>query len=225
MYAMYRRTGARLSTAYARGVPASQPRATYHHGTLREELITACVALIEAEGIGAVSLRRVARASGVSPRAPYHHFTDRSALLAAIAVRGHEVLEQQLRQAREQAPTAARALGALVETYVQFAKDHPAYLRLMLRPELSQPEHHPEAQTAGDAAIQLLTETVLDCQHEGSAPPGDPTALVAMIWALAIGIVTLWLDGPLEGRCVSLGTTPEALTARITALLQTMLTR
>ncbi len=225
MYALYRRDGAQLSTAYARAVPASQPRATYHHGSLREELITACVALIEAEGIGAVSLRRVARASGVSPRAPYHHFTDRSALLAAIAVRGHELLEQQLRQARQQAPTAARGLGALIETYVQFARDHPAYLRLMLRPELSLPQQHPEAQTAGDAAIQLLTETVLDCQRDGSAPPGDPTALVAMIWALAIGIVTLWLDGPLEGRCVSLGTTPEALTAQITALLQTILTR
>ena len=33
------------------------------------------------------------------------------------------------------------------------------------------------------------------------------------------------LDGPLEGRCVSLGTTPEALTAQITALLEGLLTR
>jgi AcrR family transcriptional regulator len=223
MYAMYRWADVAMSTPYARHVPASQPRATYHHGTLREQLITACVALIEAEGIGAVSLRRVARDSGVSPRAPYHHFADRSALLAAIAVRGHELLDERLRQARRQAPTAARALGALVETYVGFARDHPAYLQLILRPELSQPDQHPQAQAAGEAAIQLLTDTVLDCQREGSAPPGDPTALVAMIWAIAIGIVTLWLDGPLEGRCVSLGTTPEALTAQITALLEGML--
>ena len=45
-----------------------------------------------------------------------------------------------------------------------------------------------------------------------------------MVWALAIGIVTLWLDGPLEDRCVSLGTTPEGLTAQITALLANLLT-
>ena len=45
-----------------------------------------------------------------------------------------------------------------------------------------------------------------------------------MVWALTIGIVTLWLDGPLEGRCVSLGTTPEELTAQIAALLEKMLT-
>lgn len=206
-------------------MPTSQTRASYHHGALREELVTACVALIEAEGIGAVSLRRVARDAGVSPGAPYHHFADRSALLAAIAVRGYELLVAQLQQARQQAPTAARALGALVETYVGFARDHPAHLQLMLRPELSQPQHHPETEAAGEAAIQILTEVVEDCQREGSAPAGDPATLVGMVWALAIGIVTLWLDGPLEGRCVSLGTTPEGLTAQITALLENLLVR
>ncbi|HEU4421994.1 MAG TPA: TetR-like C-terminal domain-containing protein, partial [Pilimelia sp.] len=74
-----------------------------------------------------------------------------------------------------------------------------------------------------DAALQVLTETVLDCQREGTAPPGDPDPLVGMVWALAIGIATLWLDGPLEGRCVSLGTTPEDLTAQITMLLEGLL--
>jgi AcrR family transcriptional regulator len=205
-------------------MPVHATRASYHHGALREELITACLTLIEADGIGAVSLRRVARAAGVSSGAPYHHFADRSALLAAIAVQGAELLEQQLRLARDRAPTAARALGALVETYVWFARDHPAYLQLLLRPELSQPDKHAEARTAGEGAIQVLTEVVEDCQREGSAPPGDPSALVGMVWALAIGIVTLWLDGPLEGRCVSLGTTPEKLTLQITALLEGLLT-
>ncbi len=212
-----------MSTAYAQGMSASETRTSYHHGSLREELITACVALIEAEGIGAVSLRRVARQAGVSPGAPYHHFADRSALLAAISIQGQELLLEQLSQARRQAPSAVRALGALVETYVLFARDHPAHVHLMLRPELSQPQHHPESQAAGDAAIQLLTETVQDCQREGTAPPGDHNPLVAMVWALAIGIVTLWLDGPLEGRCVSLETTPEKLTVQITALLESML--
>ena len=202
-----------------------QTRASYHHGALRDELIKACVALIEAEGIGAVSLRRVARAAGVSPRAPYHHFADRSALLGAIAAQGHELLEQRLHRAREQAPSAAGALAAMIEAYVTFARDHPAHVHLMLRGELSQMDKHPETQSAGEGAIRLLTEVVQDCQREGSAPPGDPAPLVGMVWALSVGIVTLWLDGPLEGRCVSLGTTPQELTSQITALLKTLLTR
>src|SRR5438309_11953745 len=113
---MYRSRRAQPSTGYASWMPGAQTRTSYHHGALREELIAACVALIEAEGIGAVSLRRVAREAGVSPGAPYHHFADRSALLAAIALQGYQLLEPQLRQARGQAPTAARALGAIVQT-------------------------------------------------------------------------------------------------------------
>ncbi|MEV3927595.1 TetR/AcrR family transcriptional regulator [Actinomadura coerulea] len=190
---------------------------------MREELITACVALIEAEGIGAVSLRRVARDAGVSPGAPYHHFPDRSALLTAISVQGYKLLEGRLRQAREQTPTGVRALGALIEAYVQFARTHPAHFHLMFRPELAEPDKHPEAQTAGEGALRILTDAVADCQREGTAPPGDPSALVNMVWALATGIVTLWLDGPLEGRCLSLDTTPERVTTDIATLLQAMM--
>lgn len=204
---------------------SAETRTSYHHGSLREELITACVALIEAEGIGAVSLRQVARTAGVSPGAPYHHFADRSALLAAISVRGYEMLETELRAARDGAATPARALGAMIESYVWFARDHPAYVQLMLRPELAKPEKHPDAQEAGDRAIAMLTGVVLDCQREGCAPPGDPVPLVTTIWALAVGIATLWLDGPLEEQCVSFGTTPEELTRRITALLEGLLAK
>jgi AcrR family transcriptional regulator len=221
---MYRWRRNPASTAYARDVPATPARDSYHHGALREELITASLELIEAEGIGAVSLRRVAREAGVSPGAPYHHFADRSALLAAITVRGSGLLDQSLREARQDAPTAAAALGALIEAYVRFAAGNPAYIHLMLRPELSHPENHPEVQAAGEGAITLLTEVVQDCQAEGSAPPGDPATLTGLVWALAIGIVTLWLDGPLEARCVDLGITPQELTARITALLTGLLT-
>src|SRR3954471_1043436 len=123
---------------YARAMPdGERKRTTYHHGALREELMEACVRLVEAEGIGAVSLRRVAREAGVSPGAPYHHFADRSALLAAIAVQGYEVLEGRLRLAQEEAPTAVRALGGLIEAYVGFARDYPAHIHLMLRGELA----------------------------------------------------------------------------------------
>src|SRR5512142_2938540 len=139
---MYRLKRARPSTGYAREMPGAQTRASYHHGALRDELIRACVALIEAEGIGAVSLRRVAREAGVSPGAPHHHFAARSAPLAAIAAQVHE------------------ALGG----------------------ELAQVDKHPETRAAGAEAIRLLTEVVLDCQREGSAPSGDPEPLVASVW-------------------------------------------
>src|SRR5690242_6161020 len=128
-------------------------RASYHHGALREELIAASVALVEAEGIGAVSLRRVAREAGVSPGAPYHPFPDRSALFAAIAVQGNELLLERLTAARLAAPSAVRGLGAILEAYVSFAREKPGRLHLMLRTELSTSPHVPAAARAGEPAI------------------------------------------------------------------------
>jgi AcrR family transcriptional regulator len=160
----------------------SQTRASYHHGSLREVLVRACLDLIRAEGIGAVSLRRVAREAGVSPGAPYHHFADRAALLTTISVQGSELLEKRLRAARSAAPTPVAALAALVETYVRFAHEQPGYFHLTCRPELAKPE-------GGEWTCQVLYEVVVDCQREGTVPAGQPGPIIGMVWAIAHGSV------------------------------------
>ena len=206
-------------------MPASKTRTSYHHGSLHEEMISACMALIESEGIGAVSLRRVAREAGVSPGAPYHHFADRADLLNTIAARGYEELTRAMREARESAASPVEALGAMIERYVRFAREHTAYHRLMFRPELSRPEKHPATAAAGNAALLLVTEAVRDCQRVGAAPPGDPMPLMTMAWSIGTGLATLWLDGPLEHLCADQDMTVEDLTGQIARLFRSMLHR
>ncbi len=182
--------------------------------------MAACLDLIAAEGIGAVSLRRVGRMAGVSPGAPYHHFADRAALLAALSVRGFEMLGGQLEAARDRAGTPIEALGAMVEGYVLFARDQPAHFRLMFRPELSLPEKHPDVQAAADRVFDVLTEVVAECQRTGAAPPGDPAPVLTMSWALAHGMASLWIDGRLEHRSACYDTTPAALTRQVARALE-----
>ena len=55
---------------------------------LRQKVLKASVALIEAGGLDRLSMREAARKAGVSHQAPYHHFGDREAILAAIATEG-----------------------------------------------------------------------------------------------------------------------------------------
>jgi AcrR family transcriptional regulator len=203
----------------------SETRSTYHHGALREELITACLALIESEGIGAVSLRRVARQAGVSPGAPYHHFADRAALLNAIAARGYEQLLADVRAAHGASASPVEALGAMIEAYVRFARAHPAYSQLMYRPELSEPRKDPATETLVNSVLQLVTDTVTECQQAGLAPPGDPVPLVTMVWSIAAGLAMLCIDGPLEHMTAERGSDVPELTAQVSALLQSMLPR
>jgi AcrR family transcriptional regulator len=207
-----------LSTPYSRCVPTT--RASYHHGALRDALLRASLELIEAEGIGAVSLRRVAREAGVSPGAPYHHFPDRAALLAALAAQGYQKLARELAQARAAATTPIQALTALIRAYVTFAQRNPAYFRLMFRPELSEPQKHPDAKAAEDAASAVLEETVADCVHAGVIPASQADTLALTAWSLGHGLASLWLDGELQDAHDD----PAILAVEITSLVESLLT-
>ena len=200
-----------------------ESRSTYHHGALREELITASIALIENEGIGAVSIRRVAREAGVSPGAPYHHFADRAALLNVIAARGYLLLLTELRRAHDEAGSPVEAVGALVEAYVRFARSNKAYIQLTHRPELSHAYRDPTIRALAKESLRLLTDAVIECQRAGSAPPGDPAPLVTMVWSMAAGLAMLSIDGPLERLTAGRGSTIEALTDQVSRLFQSLL--
>ena len=54
---------------------------SYHHGDLRNALITAAAELIEESGHADVAISEAARKAGVSAAAPYRHFKDKDALL------------------------------------------------------------------------------------------------------------------------------------------------
>ena len=198
-------------------------RKTYHHGALRETLLAACLRLIDEEGIGAVSLRKVARAAGVSPGAPYHHFTDRAELLAALCVRGFELLGAELAAARAAEPDPLRALTALADAYLGFARANPARFRLMFRPELFELDKHPDAATAGDCAYQVVTDTIADAVRAGALRAEDAATIGVTYWALGHGLASLWLDGQLPQRAAELGTSPEALTSRVTTLVERLM--
>ena len=64
----------------------SRSRENYHHGQLREALITAADEILHESGIEGFSLRKAAARAGVSPGAPAHHFKSVTGLLTAVAV-------------------------------------------------------------------------------------------------------------------------------------------
>jgi AcrR family transcriptional regulator len=153
---------------------------TYHHGALREALVTAALGLLDA-GDTAPSLREVARAAGVSAMAPYRHFADRGALLGAVAARGFAQLREALLVA-DAAGDARTALIAQGRAYVDFALAHPALFRLMFSGEKTGGMHE------GDTGYSVLARRV-----SGIAPARAEVATLAA-WGLVHGLATLVLD-------------------------------
>jgi AcrR family transcriptional regulator len=96
----------------------------------RDRLVTHAIAVLGAEGVDAVTVRRVAREAGVSHGAPLRHFPTRADLLAAVAATGFA----QLRGVLETAPgTGRERLVAACRSYVEFARSAPALYDLMFR--------------------------------------------------------------------------------------------
>jgi AcrR family transcriptional regulator len=208
-----------LSTPYSRPMPLTTDR--YHHGDLREELLRVSLRLIDAEGLAAVSLRRVAREAGVSPGAPYHHFADRAALLAALRTRGFELLRDELLAARTAADQAA-TLSAMANVYVSFAVANPAYFRLMFRPELVDSGKHSEDGDADEAAFAVLEQAIDDAVRAGVIPAEDAQTLAVTYWSLAHGLASLIVDGKLGARAAHMGIDTSELTDRVTRMLATL---
>src|SRR5262245_9271443 len=110
--------------------PEIPPGRGYHHGKLRQALLDAALALVEAGEEQNVSLRTVASRAGVSNSAPYRHFQDREALMAAVATIGFARLLESLRRARESAVEGMELL-ALATAYLAFASKHVGLYRVM----------------------------------------------------------------------------------------------
>jgi AcrR family transcriptional regulator len=81
----------------------SAPR-PYHHGNLRQELLRAAEAALEARGIQQLSLRELSRELGVSHASPQRHFATKQELIDALAIVGFERLGSAMARAAEPPP-------------------------------------------------------------------------------------------------------------------------
>jgi AcrR family transcriptional regulator len=163
---------------------------SYHHGDLREALVRAARRILEKEGIARLSLRRVARATGVSPAAPYHHFADKQALLDAIATQGFAALTAEMRARMAKKSDPAGRLDASGISYVVFAVENPTLFQLMFGGDRQSSSAKAALNKSREIAYRVLQAAVADASADGTAPP-----LVCLrLWALVHGIAKLIVE-------------------------------
>lgn len=108
------------------------PKAGYHHGDLKAQLIAAVRQLVEEHGPDGFSISEASRRAGVSTAAPYKHFKDRPAILKAVVMDGMARLQARMQQAIDPLPAASlERVDALGKTYIDFAREEPGVFRLV----------------------------------------------------------------------------------------------
>ena len=182
----------------------------YHHGDLRNALLRAALAILEEEGLDALSLRAVAARAGVSHAAPAHHFPALKHLLTAVAADAFARFRQALRDGEAAArPQSVRArFGAAGDAYASFATANPQAFRLMFSPSRLD-WSDPSLQAAGNAAYdQLASICAPVADARGETTPEARKALELLVWSAMHGYTQLLLAGQLGGLAGGSGAPP-----------------
>jgi AcrR family transcriptional regulator len=183
------------------------PKATYHHGNLRLELIEAGLQLARDGGPDAVVLREASRRAGVSHNAAYRHFADRDSLLKAICDRCMRSLAQLMEQRiaevgpQRRGLAAARArLRATGSAYVEFALKEPGLFRtaFAVPPGLGYLEDDEGLGDSGLGPLELLCAQLDALSAAGGLPRERRANAEIAAWASVHGLSMLLLEGPLR---------------------------
>ncbi|MGI4792529.1 MAG: TetR/AcrR family transcriptional regulator [Janthinobacterium lividum] len=198
-------------------------RGTYHHGDLREALITAALEMISERGLAGFAVAELARAVGVSQGAPYRHFRDRNALVAEIARRGFEQLAADLKAARSTTPlNPVAALGRCAQAHLTFAgRDGPVYAA-MFAPGFPI-KQYPDLLRARDAAFAVVREVAQAACDQSLAQRKPPSLMMALhVWSMTHGIADLYVSHGEDGGGQLLMAPTELLEAGLLVYLQAL---
>ncbi len=183
----------------AKAKPSAAMGKPYHHGSLRQALLTAAESILEQDGIQGLTLRAAARDAGVSHAAPKNHFGDLAGLLSDLAAVGFERFRAELLARVRPDEPAGRRMVAIGQGYVAFARAHPGLFQLMFRGERLDMTR-PALRAAVEGAFAVLAGTVGERRAEavGDGLTLAQAADIAAAWSLVHGYAMLLLDGRLK---------------------------
>ena len=162
---------------------AKKPAAkTYHHGDLRNTLRETARAILEEEGLAALSLRAVARRAGVSHAAPYRHFPNHEALLVELITGGFAELRQGIAVAVAGPAQEIDRITAIGAAYMRFVARRPGVARLMFGTQIPNRENFPELAAASDSIGDEISAALIN------------PALGIAVWSAVHGLAMLVLE-------------------------------
>ena len=172
---------------------------TYHHGDLKNALIQAGVEILSKEGVGGLSLRKVAQRAGVSHNAPYSHFPDKQSLIAAISTEGFKQLYDEVEIAILSHPDdPKRQLQDGASAYLRFAMNHTDTFKIMFSSALKKEKDYPAFVEISHRAFGRVVDIVRACQEAGLLRPAPPELTAITVWGQIHGIVSLMLEGQIS---------------------------
>jgi TetR/AcrR family transcriptional regulator, tetracycline repressor protein len=141
-------------------------------------VIEGALALAEAEGLGALTIRRLAKELGVTPMALYWHFRSKDELLDGIAASIFEEIDLSV----DASATWQEQLRALVGSMLGVLRAHPSTAILL------------STRTASSEGSLRATEVALDILRRGGFSPTEATQIARHALSTVVNLVS-WEPG------------------------------
>jgi TetR/AcrR family tetracycline transcriptional repressor len=139
-----------------------------------QAVIEGALALAEAEGLGAVTIRRLAKELGVTPMALYWHFRSKDELLDGMAARIFEEIDLSV----DASATWQEQLRALLASMLGVLRAHPSTAILL------------STRTASSEGSLRATEVALDILRRGGFSPAEATQIARHALSTVVNLVS-----------------------------------
>ncbi len=170
-----------------------RPRA--YDERVASDLLAAAERIVDADGLEALSVRRVASAVDVTTRAVYSLFGSKDGLVVALGARAFHLLKAAI----DALPTTSDPAGDLVEAGVvvfrRFALEHPALLRIGVMHVGMSPELACQFRSVADHAMESLQGRIARIAASGQLGSREVAEATCEFHALCEGLAALELRG------------------------------
>jgi AcrR family transcriptional regulator len=158
---------------------------SYHHGNLKEELIACACRLCERDGYTKLSIRSLAKESGVSQTAPYRHFETKEALYASVATNGFKKLSKACHIDTKKNVTK-KQLVEIGCRYIEFGLENANTYDLMFGTAVGNFADYPEL-------LEAANKTYDNMRSSFSKLANDSDDIIAFkcltLWSMVHGLV------------------------------------
>lgn len=189
--------------------------AGYHHKNLKDALIENGLKLFDEVGYDKFSLRKVAKACGVSEAAPYRHFANKDSLLTAIISQAYEKFDEALKEAVSLYPNdSGSQLREMAYLYVKFFVENPEYMKFLFFSDVNKRiEMTKESCKLSGNMVQPYQTFIHSMENykrqideSNTQKKVDINAMILACWGLAHGIAVLITqnDFQYDGDCLEL---------------------
>ena len=167
----------------------------------RDAIVASAREVVAAEGLGALSLRPLARRLGVTAPALYAHFESKEALVAAVAQEEFATLLERMQDAAHVGAPPVETIKAQSRAYVEYAIEHPSLAQVMF---VFAPAWAPDAGAAelpiATKAFEVGAVAVTEAIAAGELDGDDPLMVSLTIWSAVHGVATLLSARPALGH-------------------------